>query len=317
MRPIIIFLSFLVSTICLAGNLDFDSAMGKDHWLYGHYWQTIESPQDIERINLLKDHFYQALQKCTYTNSPRIPKIIHQIWLGSQLPKKFVAYTQTWQDHHPDWEYILWDDKAIDALKLENQELYDKAINYGERSDIARYEILWRYGGLYVDTDFECLQPFDHLHHTYDFYTGIELPGMALFLGQSVILPNGLIASKPHHPIMRSCIKALQKNSHHNDITKRTGPLLFTQMFFETYGPRDIALPALYLYPLDKKTKERTTIKKIITPHTMAIHHWAGSWILQQSAFVPGVELKTRQEGNNMLFSIIDNRSATNSNVKK
>jgi len=29
-------------------------------------------------------------------------------------------------------------------------------------------------GGLYVDTDFECLAPFDELHASLEFYTGFS-----------------------------------------------------------------------------------------------------------------------------------------------
>lgn len=33
-----------------------------------------------------------------------------------------------------------------------------------EQSDIFRLDILLHFGGLYVDTDFECVAPFDLLH---------------------------------------------------------------------------------------------------------------------------------------------------------
>ena len=36
--------------------------------------------------------------------STRIPKIIHQIWLGSPLPEKYLAWTHTWMGWH-GWEY--------------------------------------------------------------------------------------------------------------------------------------------------------------------------------------------------------------------
>ena len=43
----------------------------------------------------------------------RIPKIIHQIWLGGALPQKYYAMQKTWQEHHPDWEYRLWTDADL------------------------------------------------------------------------------------------------------------------------------------------------------------------------------------------------------------
>jgi len=30
--------------------------------------------------------------------------------------------------------------------------------------------VIWRFGGLYLDTDFECLKSFDELHARLDFF---------------------------------------------------------------------------------------------------------------------------------------------------
>ena len=113
-----------------------------------------------------------AVQDLQYAVTPRIPKIIHQVWLGSPFPEKYSYFQSTWQTFHPDWEYILWTEKEIEEFGLVNQAAYDESTNYGQKSDIARYEILYRMGGLYVDTDFECFKNFDILHHCFDFYTG-------------------------------------------------------------------------------------------------------------------------------------------------
>ena len=40
-----------------------------------------------------------------------IPKIIHQLWIGPKpRPYKFM---KTWEDKHPDYEYILWNEEEI------------------------------------------------------------------------------------------------------------------------------------------------------------------------------------------------------------
>jgi mannosyltransferase OCH1-like enzyme len=288
--------------------------MGKDHPLFAHYYQEgISNEQGQQTLCRLKGLFnknYIVAQKTDL----KIPKKIHQIWLGSQLPEKFKYYQSTWQLHHPDWEYKLWTDNDIAAFGLENQQAYDNAINYAEKSDIARYEILFRLGGLYVDTDFECLKPFDTLHHCYDFYTGLELPAMAMFV-QAVIIPNGLIGSTESHPIIRACIDAIKKQTYdknNHDVVAKTGPLLFTNIILSTAGThenlKDIIFPASYFYPIDKKTKDRNCINSCIQPETYAIHHWAGSWILREEAFVPGIKIRCKQEGNIIKFLIADER---------
>src|SRR5271157_4561121 len=86
----------------------------------------------------------------------KIPKIIHQIWLGGDLPKKYFKLIETFKKFNPDWIHMLWTDENIKDLDLINKEIFDKQINMGSKSDILRYEILKKYGGIYFDTDFEC-----------------------------------------------------------------------------------------------------------------------------------------------------------------
>lgn len=215
-----------------------------------------------------------------YSISPRIPKIIHQIWLGSPFPKKYEAWQKTWLDNHPDWQYKLWTDKDVEAFKLENKKVYDKAINYGEKSDIARYEILYRIGGLYIDTDFECLKPFDVLHHCCNFYAGLDEAPAAIF--------NGLIASIPGHPILKACIENLKRADGEGDTTqaivKRSGPLYFTKIVTKNlaqYNDFVVLMPTTFFYPWPWFKRFQNSPEQIATwvrPESMAIHHWEVSW---------------------------------------
>ena len=44
-----------------------------------------------------------------------------------------------------DWESRVWDEESVAAeLTLVNQRPFDEALNFAEKSDIARYEILER-----------------------------------------------------------------------------------------------------------------------------------------------------------------------------
>ena len=42
-------------------------------------------------------------------------KIIHQIWFnlgnGKSVPLKYKKYQESWKNYHPNWHYILWDEK--------------------------------------------------------------------------------------------------------------------------------------------------------------------------------------------------------------
>lgn len=218
----------------------------------------------------------------------RIPKKIHQIWLGSPFPEKYRRIQQTWIDLHPDWEYRLWTDADVAAFGLRNKELYDRAVNWGQKSDIFRYEILYREGGLYIDTDFECVKPFDILHELFDFYTGI-MRDRPLGPGEKPMIANGLIGTIPGHPIIKICIEKMDfKKGDHDDynIHASTGPFYFTEIVLSQFKDRtfrNAVLPAVYFYPLPGEKRdgifEEACRTEWLKPESFAIHYWECSWM--------------------------------------
>lgn len=237
------------------------------------------SRQKWKIVKSLYDKF--VVNNPEYLIPARIPKIIHQIWLGSPLPEKYLVLQETWKKNHPDWEYKLWTDKDIDEFGLINRAFYDETSNWGAKSDIARYEILYRIGGLYVDTDFECLRPFDVFNHCCDFYAG------AAYCSE-VIIYNGLIGAAPGHPILKACIDGMRgigKDSETCDeIQVRTGPFFLTRRFFEAIRNHDgpsVIFPPNYFYPwpnFERANNARQQVLSWVRPETFAIHHWHVSW---------------------------------------
>jgi len=46
----------------------------------------------------------------------KIPKIIHQLWIGPQPAP--LSIMQTWKEKHPDFKYILWNESNLKNLFL-------------------------------------------------------------------------------------------------------------------------------------------------------------------------------------------------------
>jgi inositol phosphorylceramide mannosyltransferase catalytic subunit len=259
--------------------VDFDSSMRLDS--YPEKLHTLWGQVVYETCKEL----YERNKKYLVENNSmmRIPHIIHQIWLGSPFPEKYREWQASWMHHHPDWEYRLWTEKEIDQLHMENRDLYDASYNFGEKSDIARYEILYQFGGIYVDTDYECLQSFDELTKAVDFFIGIQpLDTSCVQLG------IGIIGSIPRQELLKIVIEKIGFQTT-RQIIARTGPLFFTKMFCE-YAPRIkgriMPLPASYLYPrsyYDNPEKREEWMR----PESLAVHHWQGSW-LEPNAFISG-----------------------------
>ena len=45
-----------------------------------------------------------------------IPKIIHQLWIGTKPPP--TKFMDTWRDKNPDFEYIRWNEEEISKRNL-------------------------------------------------------------------------------------------------------------------------------------------------------------------------------------------------------
>jgi glycosyltransferase involved in cell wall biosynthesis len=252
---------------------------------------------------LFMKNYPDVLQPAT---EPKIPHIVHVIWLGGKLPQRFEGFVQSWYDKQPEWTQIFWTDSpenydrgqlvtsfdelnaalrgktakrlVVDVRNLvfDNKVFYDKSQNYGCRSDILKWEAVYRYGGVYVDTDFECLKPLDQLHLVYDFYTGIQPLDTAFFQ-----LGAALFAARPGHPIMKACVEGIKHNQNIPMIIAQTGPIHFTRCFLQAAdknGNIDIAFPPTYFYPKGCTQKEEPA-HVWQKPESLAVHHWAESWI--------------------------------------
>ena len=71
-----------------------------------------------------------------------IPKIIHQLWIGSKPAP--IILMNTWKDKNPDFEYIFWNEEEIKkrnfVFKL--QDKIDDIEEINGKADIMRWEIL-------------------------------------------------------------------------------------------------------------------------------------------------------------------------------
>ena len=130
----------------------------------------------------------------------RIPKIIHQIWLGPLEPPKEAM--ESWKDFHPNWEYILWTEKNLPALK--NQNAFDRSDAYSQKADILRYEILQDFGGIFVDADEHCIKNIDPLFESI-FQSHCDC--FAVYeKGNSGLIANGIMGCTKNNPFMKKMV---------------------------------------------------------------------------------------------------------------
>jgi mannosyltransferase OCH1-like enzyme len=222
-----------------------------------------------------------------------IPKRIFQTWKTHTLPAIFETWANTWKNHHPDWEYELWDDtdnrnfiKNYFPWFLEKYDSFPKEIY---RADIVRYFYLYKFGGLYVDLDFECLKNFDPIIES-----GGIIFGKMGDLNANNDIPNALMASPPKADFWIIALYLIMNSNPNLGPEELTGPSLIKKViaiyqnenfknqilvgmqpyFSESYALPVIVMPNCIFYSFDWNTSTLTH-----TDCSYARTWWTGSWV--------------------------------------
>jgi mannosyltransferase OCH1-like enzyme len=199
-----------------------------------------------------------------------IPRVFHRIWLGGPLPERERRFGQTWARYHADWEMRLWHDGNVPPLT--NRAQFEAAGSPAQKADILRYELLLAYGGVYLDTDFECFRNIEPL------LNGVRAFG-AREDASSVAI--GVLGCVPGHPLFAAVVAALPDSvawRPGRPPNQQTGPELFSRVLAEQEAlGREIATvfgPELF-YPYHWSEPHRAGEE---FPQAYAAHHWAKSW---------------------------------------
>lgn len=211
-----------------------------------------------------------------------IPRILHTMWLGDTEPTEFARHCwRTWQERHPGWETRTW--RRHNLPPLRRQALYEARANTGHRADVLRYELMYRFGGVYVDADLECVQSIEAL-----------LPGRSALAGAArywdgddsevPTVEIALLGSRPEHPLFDLALDLLPAwyEGHaaaSSDLA--TGPHFFSDVVLKWRGRRpsfyeDLAiLPPPYFFPWAEEIQAQRAGQRA---DVYAVHHWTGSW---------------------------------------
>lgn len=250
---------------------------------------------------------------------PVIPQILHQTWKDTNIPKDLEAYQRTWQKHHPDWMYCLWNDAEIrEFIRLHYAwflPIYDQYPEHIMRVDAVRYFILNHYGGVYIDLDIECLQPVDTLLTGQQLVFGLE-PRRHLEMpvssesGLTQIVCNAFMASVAGHPFWEHLFKQLISFHKAPGPLDATGPFMLTRAYESYLQQETITLVSSDLiYPVDSEkpwSELDPAAQARITDRAYAIHHWMGSWWRESvSKQTPSVKVSLIVRGESVSVSTI------------
>ena len=160
-----------------------------------------------------------------------IPKIIHQLWIG---PKPAPTnHMDTWKNKNPDFEYIRWNESELinRNMTIECQERVDEMVEINGKADIIRWEILYKYGGVFLDADSICIEPIDDTLMNCKYFAGWEHEQL-----RKGLIATGTMGFPPKHPLVKDAIEWIKANCvdiHKNGLMawQTVGPGLLTRVY--------------------------------------------------------------------------------------
>lgn len=199
-----------------------------------------------------------------------IPKIIHWSFGKGRLSPLALRCMESCRRVLPDWRIIVWDDYNCPKNAFIERALLERPVTV---SDYTRFWALHEYGGVYLDCDVEILKPFDLSPKC---FFGIQC------LHEPTELVNvAVVGAEKGHPFMHDLMATIEPMSP-----------------AECHGPRFVtaALVDRGLKIANEEQTLRDGIKimrketfypwrwcdapdpAMITPETVAIHWWEGTW---------------------------------------
>lgn len=233
----------------------------------------------------------------------RIPRIIHQIWLGDlPRPQVMVDWFARWCELHPSWAIWEWRElpaghlqqctdihgqrngQAIIRPSAQERSLLGRACHLSQRSNIWRYLVLQQFGGLYVDTDVEPIRPIDFLIEELDVFAAQRRNAGRL------IVETAFMGAVPGHPWIRDAIASLRTRDPTATLSMGTAYLTAVT----ARHPEVVLLPkdaVVFEQPPDWEEAKRLAVVPArdagakAFPNAHAVHHWGSLW--HKLGFVP------------------------------
>lgn len=211
-----------------------------------------------------------------------IPKIIHYCWVGNAPKPKSVLYCiESWKKFCPDYEIREWNESNYDFSKnLYMKQAYE-AKKWGFVPDYARLDIIYEYGGIYLDTDVEIIKSFDEMLN-YTAFMGFENTGDGEFF---VNCGHGF-GAEPHNKIIGAARELYEHIRFFNE--DKTYNMLpsphYTTQILKKYGlvqeNKDQELLDVMVYASDVLCPKNFRTGEIsISKRTISIHHFTASWL--------------------------------------
>ena len=213
------------------------------------------------------------------TTKQIIPKVIHYCWFGdNSIPSDYKKWMESWRKYCPDYEIVEWNESNYDIHKNRYIEQAYEAKKWAFVSDYARLDIIYNYGGIYLDTDVEIVKNIDDLLYNEGFCGYEQKDYVAFGLG---------FGAKKHNSLIKEIMSVYERMSFINSdgtYNMTTCPTIQTDVL-EKHGMKRNGeyqvIDGFAIFPekvlCGKNIFTREVIKDLT--NTYMIHHFAASWL--------------------------------------
>lgn len=262
-------LVLLISGSRYGGILDFLNGIECLKSVFGYIfpWMLVEAARTITQEN-----------RISKSEQPMIPKVIHYCWFGhGRVPDEMEVCMESWRKFCPDYEILEWNE---DNFNIERYSYSSQAYRHGKWafvSDIARLDILYKYGGIYLDTDVELIRSLDDLLYQPAF-CGVEK--------WRLLNTGGGCGAVPQHPALKKMLDyrkdILFEYSDGRLNLESSGSYESCPLLEDGFVPDNTIqivdgmtiYSSDFFHPFDYMSGETS-----ITENTHGIHHFRGSWV--------------------------------------
>lgn len=192
------------------------------------------------------------------------------VWLGSPLPRRVEMLRADISRHDPDVTVLVWRDD--DLRWLRNHDLLVRESLFAAKADIARYEILERHGGLYLDADFRV---HGSLARVFD---DIDRHGVVVARQSRAVYTNAFLGAVPSHPLLIDLVQGLPDSIRWTGRMTEpatTGPHFLTARLLHHLrrGGTALEMPQRAVFPWS--TDEEPIPSAALPGSVVASHDWS------------------------------------------
>ena len=196
-----------------------------------------------------------------------IPKKIHYVWVGGNEKNNTIKQCmKTWGKHLEGYEVIEWNENNFDIDSHPFVKAAYKAKKWAYVSDYIRAYVIYKYGGIYLDTDILVLDNFDRFLNNRAF-VGFENPQYPF---------TAVFGAEKNHPFIKDMLEYYDRLDEYKFDFEKNNTISVSDLLIKKYHCKvgnkfQILDEDIAVYP--------DTVLCNPSENSISIHVFTGTWL--------------------------------------